>query len=459
MLKQIQAFFLQNYSEESISTVKKTTVFVNQVLLSLVFILSVLIVHLIGGLHEFLLISDIVFVGMLSIVLYLIYCKKYIFASNLMLGLVISTIFVQIPIRDIWVVDFKLPHTRFLEVQTLFMASMIFVALYAYRIYQIIILTSAAIIANLLDYFVVIHRFYNGKHSDLAIADIMVYSLLLILSGVVGYYVFQSNENLIQDIQREADKVKELNNTLQEKVEERTQELAVQNAELQKANSELDKFVYSVSHDLRSPLHSTLGLIELMKEESNPETQAQYLQLLGQATVKLDNLVKDILDLSTTSRSEIEPEKIDLADLLEDVFEQNKFHPKAANLDKLIQIKQTATFFSDRKRLSIILNNLISNAIKYGAEGERKPTVKIEVEVNDQEALIEIADNGLGINPEYLPRIFEIFFRATTKGQGSGLGLYIVKEAVEKLNGSIEVNSELNVGTIFRVKLLNYSAL
>ena len=115
------------------------------------------------------------------------------------------------------------------------------------------------------------------------------------------------------------------------------------------------------------------------------------------------------------------------------------------------------SFYADYYRVSVILNNLISNAIKYHDQNKENPFLHIDVSVAEERVLMKFEDNGIGIDKQLLPKIFNMFFRATTAKDGSGLGLYIVKEAVEKLQAKIEIQSELGVGTSFLLRIPNYT--
>jgi PAS domain S-box-containing protein len=232
--------------------------------------------------------------------------------------------------------------------------------------------------------------------------------------------------------------------------------LIEKNRDLQKVNSELDSFVYRVSHDLRAPLTSILGLISLMKIETNPEKVNDYIALQEKSILKLDLFIKEIINLSRNSRLGITVSEIDFEELIREIFESQHYSSSADNIERIIEVEDGLSFYTDRQRLSIILNNLISNGLKYVNPHEAKPHLKIKVYTGpENNCLIEVSDNGIGISEIYLPKIFEMFFRATQEFSGSGLGLYIVKETVEKLKGKISVKSKMRQGTIFKVMLPN----
>lgn len=219
------------------------------------------------------------------------------------------------------------------------------------------------------------------------------------------------------------------------------------NEELSKANSELDRFVYSVSHDLRAPISSLLGLIQLSRMTNDVQQIKEYLSLQEKSIRRLDNFIKDILDYSRNARLEFIPEVISFKEIIDNCFEQHNHMPNATNIVKTINIEEKAAFYSDRSRLSIVLNNLLSNSIKYANPRQSQSFIKILVSIQIKEVVVEIEDNGIGIGKDHLDKVFNMFYRANDSLAGSGLGLYIVRETVLKLGGDIRVESELGKGT------------
>jgi PAS domain S-box-containing protein len=234
------------------------------------------------------------------------------------------------------------------------------------------------------------------------------------------------------------------------------QQLEVNIGELTKSNSELDKFVYSVSHDLRAPLCSMLGVIEIAKEDTQEELMLDHFEMLKSNIKKLDGFIADILDYSRNARTEVLMEEVNLKELLNDVTQNLKFMGgNNRRVDIKIDVNDSAIIHSDKSRLNIILNNLVSNAIRYQNSQVPNPFVDIKVDTSDTETGIIISDNGIGINKEMHHKIFDMFFRVSEESVGSGLGLYIVKEAVNKLNGDIKLQSEIGKGSTFIIKIPN----
>ncbi|MBO9699374.1 MAG: PAS domain S-box protein [Sporocytophaga sp.] len=233
-----------------------------------------------------------------------------------------------------------------------------------------------------------------------------------------------------------------------------TQRKKSENAIIQ-ANFELDSFVYRASHDLRAPLRSVLGLISLVKFEENEDQRNYYLKLAEKSIDKLDFFISDLTDFSRNSRTEIEVEKIDFNATIADCIENLKYMEKAEEIDMRKNFMTNVPFYSDSRRIAIIFQNLLSNAIKYQNHKSVKPFVELSVTTFPDRAEISITDNGRGIREEYLNKVFNMFFRASQDSYGSGLGLYITKQVVEKLNGKIEVFSQFGKGTTFRLNLPN----
>jgi signal transduction histidine kinase len=230
----------------------------------------------------------------------------------------------------------------------------------------------------------------------------------------------------------------------------------IENQELKIANYELDRFVYSTTHDLRAPLNSMLGLIEIAQDDTVEEQMLEYLKMMKGSAKKLDGFICDILDYSRNSRMEVDNELINFNEILNDVTQNLKFMGDTSRtVEFKIDITSDIPVYSDTNRLITILNNLISNAIRYQNYQIPNPFVCIKIDTSDTETRIAIQDNGIGIDKESHPKIFEMFYRVSRESVGSGLGLYIVKEAVNKLNGDIKLQSEIGLGTTFFIKIPN----
>lgn len=224
--------------------------------------------------------------------------------------------------------------------------------------------------------------------------------------------------------------------------------------ELKIRNTELDNFVYKVSHDLRAPLSSILGLVNLAGLEGNNDNLEEYLQIIGRKANQLDHFIGDVLSHSKNLKMQVKIVKVDLLSVIEDAFSELTYLSGSDTTSKEISVSGE-DFCSDLWRIKEIFRNLISNAIKYRNQKLDRSVIRINIEVTPTRAKIVFSDNGVGINQDQISNIFDMFYRASEVSDGSGLGLYIVKNAIEKLNGTIEVESQPNVGTTFTIVLPN----
>ncbi len=224
--------------------------------------------------------------------------------------------------------------------------------------------------------------------------------------------------------------------------------------ELKIRNTELDNFVYKVSHDLRAPLSSILGLVNLANMPGNTDNPGTYMSLIGRKVEQLDHFISDVLSHSKNLKQDVTLEAVDLKQIIANTFTDLAYLRTNEVVSTEIDI-QGGDFYSDRWRLAEIFRNLISNAIKYRRMDIERPLVKVTVRISETEADISFSDNGIGIEPDKLLNIFEMFYRASTQSDGSGLGLYIVKNAVEKLGGQIDVFSRPMQGTEFKIIIPN----
>jgi PAS domain S-box-containing protein len=236
------------------------------------------------------------------------------------------------------------------------------------------------------------------------------------------------------------------------------QALVDRHEELVKINAELDRFVYSASHDLRAPIASLLGLIEVARLEQNRDQIMSLLDLQKKSLYRLDRFIKDIVDHSRNTRLGLDIERVNFENVVKTTFEQLNFMDNVSRIKKTIEINQEGEFISSPTRLEIIFNNLISNAIKYADMLKLQPTITINIRSTPERATIEVSDNGEGIPDNAIQKIFDMFYRASEKGSGSGIGLYIVKEAIQKLGGEIQVHSAHHVGTKFVINLPGHPA-
>lgn len=274
-----------------------------------------------------------------------------------------------------------------------------------------------------------------------------------------GHY--KGNMAMITDIterKKNKEKLEQLNRELafqNEVNEKRSAELTRTNTELLKTNTELDRFVYSVSHDLRSPLTSILGLISFIEEESLETDTLEHIGMIRNSVNRLDEFIKNILSYSRNNRTGLDVVQIPLQKTTSEIVDLLRSIKEAEEILFEIDIKEQHPFYSDKLRLNTLLENLISNAIKYHKTDQTDSFIKIVGQSDPEKLFLSISDNGIGIASKHQDKIFDMFFRISSQSNGSGIGLYIVKDTVQILQGSIEVHSEEGKGTTFNIILKN----
>lgn len=259
-------------------------------------------------------------------------------------------------------------------------------------------------------------------------------------------------EELAEGFNKMAGELKSLYTNLENKVKERTQQLAEANEALGKTNKELDDFTYIVSHDLKEPLRGVKAFAKLLMEDYSgrlDDEGKEHLKTISDSSSRMARLIEDLLSLSRIGRiRNIEP-GVDLNELLSDVKKNLVYalEEKKVNLTIRPDFPKAAC---DRIRISEVFSNLVSNAIKYT---KKDITPVIEIGWSDKKDLYEfyVKDNGIGIEKQYYDKIFQIFQRLHAKGEyeGTGAGLTIVKKIVENHGGKIRVESEVDAGSTF----------
>ena len=227
------------------------------------------------------------------------------------------------------------------------------------------------------------------------------------------------------------------------------------NNELQKTNFELDRFVYSVSHDLRSPLTSVLGLLSFIEEDTNEPTTASHAAMIRNSINRLDDYIKNILSYSRNNRMALKIEKINLNENTAEIINSLIHIKEAENITFEVDILEKEAFYSDKQSLTTVIENLISNAIKFQDYQKSNRFIKVSGITDKNSLNLIVSDNGIGIAKENFDKIFDMFFRLSGQIAGSGIGLYIVKEIVEKIEGNILVDSEFGEETRFTMKFKN----
>lgn len=228
--------------------------------------------------------------------------------------------------------------------------------------------------------------------------------------------------------------------------------LKVNNAILDEANSELDRFIYSASHELRSPVTSLLGLLAVVREADSNEDIGRNLALMDETLELQDTFIQEIVNYFRNKRTLLQTDCFNIRSLATRIFQE---HAHACQDDHILfSIScEPDLIFSDLTRIDIILNGLISNAVKFRDKQRPECTIAVKCNTSPVSLTIQVSDNGIGIDEKFQPRIFEMLFVTLHPRRGSGLGLYVVSETVAKMGGRIELKSAVGAGTCITIIL------
>ena len=218
-------------------------------------------------------------------------------------------------------------------------------------------------------------------------------------------------------------------------------------------NKELEIFIYKASHDLRGPLASIIGLVNVSKYEIKDELSNKYLAMIEASTQKLDHTLKELVKTMKIKDTERFDNEINFKELIGSILSEFEFFKGFSRIKITTSIFLSNPFYSNKFLLETIIQNLIENSIKYQNLNNPNPYLNIKVEDCHDGIQIVIEDNGIGINSSVQGLIFDMYFKAVETSNGSGLGLYLVKKCVEKLEGEIDLISTRGKGTIFTIVL------
>ena len=224
--------------------------------------------------------------------------------------------------------------------------------------------------------------------------------------------------------------------------------------DLIRSNEHLDQVIYKTTHDLKAPLTSALGLIQIA-EQSEGEERTRYIQLIKKRLLSLDAYIEEMNNFFRIEKLALQREQINLSNILQDAQESLMNLAASTNVKVQMHLDEGMPWYSDTLRVKTIVTNIFSNAIKYQDLQKQNPFVKIATRVNPEFCEITIADNGIGIEEEYQEKVFDLFFRATDQSNGTGLGLFIVRDTIQRLNGTISVKSVVGQGTTFFIRIPN----
>lgn len=222
---------------------------------------------------------------------------------------------------------------------------------------------------------------------------------------------------------------------------------------LKASNKELETYIYKASHDFRAPIASMLGLMQLSEREIKDETALLYFGMFETMTQKLDTMLSDLIKSMAIKDTETFNDEINFQELIDETLTKFEHIIEYSSIKIYTNIPISSSFFSSKFILNTIFQNVIGNSIKYQNVNQQESFLKINITNHEKKIIITFEDNGIGIEKSQQSKIFDMYYRANELSKGSGLGLYLIKKGIEKLNGEIKVDSELGKGTTFTIIL------
>ena len=249
-----------------------------------------------------------------------------------------------------------------------------------------------------------------------------------------------------------SEELKELNKNLEDKVVERTKELSISKEVAESANKAKNEFLAKISHEMRTPLTPIIGYSRILLKEINDVSSKEKLEIIHTSGVKLLNFTNELLDFSKieSGKVDLNYETFNIRKLFQDIYHEHIDLAKMKHIDfKIDYLHANVSIYSDKIKIYEIAKNIIHNAIKYTEKG----FVLCDVFVEKNTLFFNIYDSGIGMSEENIKNIFESFVQIGNEQSGAGLGLSITKKLLEVLNGKIEVESKIGIGSTFKIQI------
>lgn len=236
---------------------------------------------------------------------------------------------------------------------------------------------------------------------------------------------------------------------------DREVELLAKTAALEKSNSELEKFVYSASHDLKAPIASILGLIQVVKMQNKNTEIDPMIDMIDTSAQRLNSFVTNIIHYYQNLKSDEVLKEVNVEEMVQGLMDKHRSHYQAAHVQVETHFAQSAPLLVDEYRLHIVLSHIISNAFKFLDPSKEVSRINLSSVINREKLFLKLHDTGVGIPADKIPDVFDMFNRNDPKNVGSGIGLYIAKESVNRLQGKIQVDSTQGQGTTIVLEVPN----
>ncbi|MDW7690886.1 HAMP domain-containing sensor histidine kinase [Flammeovirgaceae bacterium SG7u.111] len=245
---------------------------------------------------------------------------------------------------------------------------------------------------------------------------------------------------------------------LQENTQDILQKFTERNEELRQKNEELDYFVYSVSHDLRAPVATIQGLVQVLKIEEDNPSLVSYLEMVNIQIARIEKYIREINEYAWNSKLGIEVEEVNFENIINETKTSLQYLEGADSVEWEVEVQQECFFYSDKQRIHLILMHLCANSIKYRKLESADNKLKICINSDAKSATISVIDNGIGIEKKYMDNIFDMFFTTSDRTKGNGLGLYTTLQTVKKLEGKIDVLTQPEEGSTFTISIPGHSS-
>lgn len=229
--------------------------------------------------------------------------------------------------------------------------------------------------------------------------------------------------------------------------------------ELNKANLVISQFITSCSHSMRGPLKSIAGLVNLLQhyKNINDDDGQLFIGLISNTVTKMEGMLDELEYFLENSKRDVVLNPVSCHEIVDKVLAKFKDETSTGNIQVQAQITESVPLHTDGSRFKVILTQLLANAINFKDTKKDKNAINIRVETTLTHYTIAVEDNGIGIEPENKSKIFDLFYRANEQSAGFGIGLYVVREVIEKMKGKIEIESRAGQGTTFMVTLPNFA--
>jgi signal transduction histidine kinase len=290
--------------------------------------------------------------------------------------------------------------------------------------------------------FIIVYSFNLGAAGEMILLSLALGDRIKTL---IKEKQIAQNEIIVQLTEKEHLKDR-INKELEQKVDERT-------FELREKNKQLDTFVYKASHDIKGPLKSVIGLTKVGMKDSKDMIAHEYFKHILKSTNRLDNLLTELLSMTKVQQAIVNRTPINFKELVNDILSSFENFEGYEQLKFKIYFEVKDEFLSDKQLLYSIIQNMIENSIKYRDERKQECYLDIRIETRGGKSKVKFSDNGLGIPKEMQEKIFDMFFKINENSNGTGLGLHMVKIALEKLGGKIHVESTPGEGSTFLIEL------